>query len=162
MPIIYAHPDSEQSWEIKYIGYQCWKSFRNVGLNWIREEQAYGGLGNFFIIWNSDVLKTSNETITMCFYKKIFFHVRQDKTGENRELCSVGGGVQTTDARGNADMCSLSGLCPSPSAHTNVLETLDLVLLPAFIYFLTMSGRCTDFSTLWGLVKTSWGAVVGF
>lgn len=75
---------------------------------------------------------------------------------------SVGGGVQTTDACGNADMCSLSGFCPSLSAHTDVLETLNLVLLPGCIYFLTMSGRCTDFSTLWGLVKTFWGTVVVF
>lgn len=87
-----------------------------------------------------------------------FSHVRQVKAGENSELLSVGGGVQTTDACGNADMCSLSGLCPSLPAHTDVLKTLNLVLLPSFIYFLTMSGRYTDFSTLWGFVKTFWGA----
>lgn len=36
-------------------------------------------------------------------------------------------------------MCSLSGLCPSQLAHTDVLEMLNLVLLLSFIYFLTVS-----------------------
>lgn len=61
--------------------------------------------------------------------------MRQDKTGENSEQHSVGGGVQTTDALGNADMCSLSGLCPSLPAHTDVLKTLNLVLLLGFCLF---------------------------
>lgn len=40
-------------------------------------------------------------------------------------------------------MCWLSGLCP-----TDVLEMLNLVLLLSLIYFLSASGRYTDFSTL--------------
>lgn len=82
----------------------------------------------------------------ICLYSSLIFE--DIFQCENRELCSVGGGVQTTDAQRNADMCSLSGLCPSLSAHTDVLETLNLLLLLGFIYFLTMSGRYIDFSTL--------------
>jgi len=44
-----------------------------------------------------------------------------------------------------AQTWSLPGLCPSLLAHTTVLGMLDLVLLLGFIYFLTMSGRHTDF-----------------
>lgn len=42
----------------------------------------------------------------------------------------------------------LSGLCPTLLAHTDVLEMPNLALLLSFIYFLTVSGRYTDFSTL--------------
>lgn len=36
---------------------------------------------------------------------------------------------------GKADAFDFSGLCPSLLAHTDVLETLNLVLLLTFIYF---------------------------
>lgn len=61
--------------------------------------------------------------------------MRQDKTGENRELCSVGGGVQTTDAHGNADMCSRSALCSSRSAHTGILRDAEFSFIAQFYLF---------------------------
>lgn len=49
------------------------------------------------------------------FFRSFFFpQTRQEETEKKQEQCSVGGGVQTTDARVNMQTC----VAPPLSAHT--------------------------------------------